>query len=350
MTVEDTLSNTDATSRLRSLGYDSDLLLQQYYEQGYIILDHILSTEPDSCLHLDNLRHCAELATRLTRDGHWSHRRVVGRAFPPFTKDNLDSWGVQHIMNPQLDMLAATPLSKTFQHFYGSPILLDIASLLIGADKDQMQMELFNLLINPSCHLFALSWHRDDVKPNVSQTEEQSRLETPTYGVQFNTALFDDNCLFVVPGTHRRLRTPLERTANNTKAPPPTLITETQASEESQFFAQDGSWQSVDPPNTFRVKLKAGQTAFYSQRILHRASYLPSVKRATLHGCFGDASEGGKGAAERARNVLQHGVEWMRDPQFGKDLPESLKPMWANLIRMDAAYANKQLGFSLDND
>jgi hypothetical protein len=119
-----------------------------------------------------------------------------------------------------------------------------------------------------------------------------------------------------------------------------------------------------------RVRLKPGQTAFYSQRILHRASYLPTAKRATLHGCYGDASSG-TGAAERARNVLQHGVEWMRDAQFGDSLPPVLKPskslaasssrsgtiltqtgstVWDNLLRMDAAYADKQLGFSLDNN
>lgn len=63
----------------------------------------------------------------------------------------------------------------------------------------------------------------------------------------------------------------------------------------------------------FRHRTIAGQTAFYSQRILHRASYLPSRKRATLHGCYGDL-QGSKDeehaaivAGERARNVLQVG-------------------------------------------
>ncbi|SPO26644.1 related to Putative nicotinamide N-methyltransferase [Ustilago trichophora] len=352
--VEATNTNVDAASRLRAQGYDSDTLLQQYRDDGFIIIDGILSSDPASSLHIDTLRQCADTATQLTRDGHWPHRRVVGNAFPPFTKDNRDSWGVQHIMNPHLDTLApsSASLSKTFQEFYASPLLLDVASLLIGAEVEDLQMELFNLLINPSSHRFALGWHRDDIRPDVSPTEEQTRLDTPTYGVQFNTALYNDDCLFIVPGTHRRLRTPAEIHANQAKAPPATLVNDDdqEATKPEQGFAQDGTWLGVDPPNTLRVQLQPGQTAFYSQRILHRASYLPSAKRATLHACFGDASQGGKGAAERARNVLQHGVEWMRDPTFGKDLPDNLKPMWANLIRMDAAYADKQLGFSLDND
>ncbi len=228
-----TASDGSAASRLRTIGYNPDKLLQQYREQGYIIIDGILSSDPASPLHLDSLRSCAELATQLTRDGHWPHRRIVGNAFPPFDKDNRDSWGVQHIMNPSLDAAVAyhsssvssfTPhsLSRTFQAFYGSQPLLDIASLLLEAESEHMQMELFNLLINPSSHRFALGWHRDDIRPDVSTQGEEVRLATPTYGVQFNTALYQDDCLFIVPGTHRRLRTEEEMRANQAKPPPAT--------------------------------------------------------------------------------------------------------------------------------
>lgn len=328
----------EAASRLRTLGYDPESLLKQYQTEGYIIIDNILSSDPSSHLSLPSLRQSAHTATQLTRDGQWPHRRVVGNAFPPFTKNNRDSWGVQHIMNPSLDSLApssSTSLSSTFQHFYGSCPLLDIASLLIGAPQEKLQMELFNLLINPCSHRFALGWRRDDVKPDVSTEQEKARLETPTYGVQFNTALYNDDCLFIVPGSHRRLRTQAEIKANQTKAPPATPITTTngEGEEEGEEFAHDAKWIGVDPPNTLRVKLKAGQTAFYSQRILHRASYVASAKRATLHGCYGDASVDGMGAEERARNVLQHGVEWMRDQSFGQRLPESLKPSKYNELR-----------------
>ncbi|CBQ73565.1 conserved hypothetical protein [Sporisorium reilianum SRZ2] len=352
--VEATTGTADAAARLRSLGYDPEALVQQYRDQGYIIVDGVLSSDPSSPLHIDSLRRSADVATQLTRDGHWPHRRVVGNAFPPFTKDNRDSWGVQHIMNPQLDTLAPSPtasLSKQFQQFYASSPLVEIASLLIGAEAHEMQMELFNLLINPASHRFALGWHRDDVRPDVTQEQEQARLETPTYGVQFNTALYDDDCLFIVPATHRRLRTAAEVSANNAKPPAATQVDASQPESEQQYdFALDGAWIGIDPPNTLRVQLKPGQMAFYSQRILHRASYLPTAKRATLHGCYGDASQGGNGPAERARNVLQHGVEWMRDPEFGRSLPATLKPMWTNLMRMDALYADKKLGYSLDND
>ena len=43
--------------------------------------------------------------------------------------------------------------------------------------------ELFNLLINPSSHDFALRWHRDDVPETAAEEEEQLALEIRHYGV-----------------------------------------------------------------------------------------------------------------------------------------------------------------------
>ncbi|KAN0065164.1 hypothetical protein ACQY0O_001661 [Thecaphora frezii] len=392
-------ASSEAAGRLRQRGYDPETMLADFGAKGYVIVDGILSSSPDSRLCLESLRSCAEESIQLTRSGHWTARRVVGNAFPPFDKDNRDSWGVQHIMNPQLDRVAErsdvgsqterrSSLSETFQEFYASSPLLDVASLLVGAPEERMQMELFNLLINPESHYFALAWHRDDIKPDVGEAEERQRLDKPTYGVQFNTALYDDDCLFIVPGSHQRLRNAEEKAANLAKAPPAVQL-DASGGDAPNVEGFDGSWK-IDPPGTLRVQLKAGQTVFYSQRILHRASYLPSRKRATLHACYGDIgddAEGDAGGAERARNILQHGVEWMRDEQFGHRLPQRLQPReswpagrygnhraeparltWKralcpassadgptlppvlnNLIRMEKKWAPKNLGFSLDN-
>ena len=63
------------------------------------------------------------------------------------------------------------------------------------------EIELFNLLVNPSHTAFALPWHRDDVRSSASTEEEQASLAKRQWGIQWNTALLDDNCLFVVPRT-----------------------------------------------------------------------------------------------------------------------------------------------------
>jgi ectoine hydroxylase-related dioxygenase (phytanoyl-CoA dioxygenase family) len=59
-----------------------------------------------------------------------------------------------------------------------------------------------------------LSWHRDDIKPTVSPSEESEALGIKHHGIQWNAALYDDACLSAVPGSHRRVRTPAEREAH----------------------------------------------------------------------------------------------------------------------------------------
>ncbi|CEH18733.1 Phytanoyl-CoA dioxygenase [Ceraceosorus bombacis] len=340
----------DALSR-----YDLEAIRAAYRRDGYVILDGIFDFE--NRLSLEELRVACHAAVERTRRGEWPHRRVVGKSFPPYDPISDDSWGVQHLLHPDLiergeGKNGADKYDSIFARLYGSSPLLDIAAALLDTQPDKMQLELFNLLINPACHAFALPWHRDDVRADVSSEEEEARLSAPTYGVQWNAALYDDECLFICPGSHARLRTEAEKRANAAKAPPATKVLESQG-------VLDARWQ-VDPPNTLQVKLKAGQTAFYSQRVLHRASYLPSQIRATLHGCYGgiraDASLDSTDRvseqlafAERARNVLQHNVEWMKEPSFGASLPPRLQPMWRNLLVMDAHAKGRQLGYSLEN-
>ncbi|KDN37256.1 hypothetical protein K437DRAFT_276610 [Tilletiaria anomala UBC 951] len=341
----------DVTPRVYS-SHDPPAALREAYERdGFVILTDIFSNSSMNAKKEDaqedlmnQLRVAAEDTVTLTRKGEWPYRRVVGKQFPPFNIDSKDYWGVQHLLHP------SCPHSDLFAEFYASSPLLDVSAILIGLDPSEegvrkMQLELFNLLINPTTHYFALSWHRDDIRPEISIDDERKALRTPTHGIQWNAALYDDDCLFVVPGTHRRIRTHEEKQANHAKAPEAKKCAEGYggAGEELDVAC------SADPPTTLRVKLKAGEAVFYSQRILHRASYLPTKQRATLHGCYGCTGEEHSAAAsERARNVLQHGVEWMRDEAFGAGLPPRLQPMWRNLINMERQNAGKSLGYSLE--
>lgn len=45
-------------------------------------------------------------------------------------------------------------------------------------------IELFNLLINPESHEFALRWHRDDVREKASEEEEVRALGLWHHGVR----------------------------------------------------------------------------------------------------------------------------------------------------------------------
>lgn len=125
-------------------------------------------------------------------------------------------------------------------------------------------------------------------------------------------ALYEDDCLFVVPASHRRVRTPEERdvTINDPK--------------------------SHNMPGQLQVNLKPGQTVFYDNNILHRAAYFSSKKRATLHASMGTI----EGGHHRAATIFQHGLDWMESPEFTNNLCDSLKKPFEN-VRQMATIANQ---------
>ena len=88
----------------------------------------------------------------------------------------------------------------------------------------------------------------------------------------------------------------------------------------------------------------AGETVFYNNNILHCASYSPSRPRATLHACIGDT----RGGSTRARNILQHGLEWMKEEEFHETLNSEGRQMLERLVRMQEEFDGKDVGYSLE--
>lgn len=97
-------------------------------------------------------------------------------------------------------------------------------------------------------------------------------------------------------------------------------------------------------PGAFQVHLKAGETVFYNNNILHCAVYEPTQVRATLHACMGDA----RGGSKRARNILQHDLTWMEEDRFEETLPKEgpLRAMRRKLIDMARTLEGKDVGYS----
>jgi len=88
----------------------------------------------------------------------------------------------------------------------------------------------------------------------------------------------------------------------------------------------------------------AGETVFYNNNILHCASYSPNRPRATLHACIGDT----RGGSTRARNILQHGLEWMKEEEFRETLNSEGRQMLERLVRMQEEFNGKDVGYSLE--
>jgi hypothetical protein len=143
-----------------------------YENQGYILLPGLIS--PADLLSLKGS--CDRVITK-TRSGEWPHRRTVGKQFPPYGDENPDSWGVQHVMHPDLG-------EPVFAEWYTSDAIIHAVQELLGCGEDKLQMELFNLLINPLSNDFALRWHRDDVREDATEDEEREALCVWRYGVR----------------------------------------------------------------------------------------------------------------------------------------------------------------------
>ncbi|KAF8135601.1 hypothetical protein EV363DRAFT_1321015 [Boletus edulis] len=164
---------------------------------------------------------------------------------------------------------------------------------------------------------------------NTTPEEERKALASWSRGVpptltplSGNSALYEDACLYLVPKSHKVPRTDEQRAHSTTLEPP------------------------RDPlamPGAIRPVLQPGETVFYNSNILHCATYDAKQRRATLHATImGDT----RGGSTRARNVLQHGLEWMQEKRFRETLDEAGQRMLNALIEMRNGVQG-EVGYSL---
>lgn len=256
--------------------------LEALERDGFVVVRSALTAE-----EIEELRSACQRVTALAREGKWPNVRTLPKQFPPWNVDEGHNpaeagiWGVQGLMHPSMlenDLFTATYFSDT---------LINPTKELLQCNDDDLVMELFNLLVRPD-HDFELRWHRDDISDKATAEEELERLAKPAWHTQWNLALYDDNSLIVVPGSHVRARTEKERTADP---------------------------YENDIPDELYVQMSPGDVVFYNNNILHRGKYNSQKERMTLHGSVGHV----KGERLRARNVLQHGLrDWIDQCDFSK--------------------------------
>ena len=106
-------------------------------------------------------------------------------------------------------------------------------------------------------------WHRDLYPPFSApvQAYAEDILENGPRYVQWNIPLYDDDVLWVMPGSHNRLNT----------------------AEENRLLAGD---ERVPFPGGVQTDLKAGDGVVYILPILHWGSRYDRTLRRTLHGGF----------------------------------------------------------------
>ena len=108
-------------------------------------------------------------------------------------------------------------------------------------------------------------WHRDFYPPHTAplQAYADDILENGPRYVQWNLPLYDDNVLWVVPGSHARLNTAEENAAMNDDARTPV-------------------------PGAVQTHLAAGDGVAYILPLLHWGSRYNAKMRRTIHGGFSE--------------------------------------------------------------
>ena len=107
---------------------DSSHLRREYDENGYVVVDNLVSS-----VELSALRDACTRVVSKTRSGDWPHRRVVGKQFPPYDSDNPDSWGVQHLLHPDLN-------EPIFARWYAGDPLINVIKTLLSCEEEHLQM------------------------------------------------------------------------------------------------------------------------------------------------------------------------------------------------------------------
>lgn len=285
-------------------------LRDQLAQNGFVCVPSALS--PDE---IESLRAACLNVAHLGRSGKWPFVRTLPKQFPPWDSNVSEGiWGVQHLLHPDL------PDKDIFTASYFAPPIIAAVTEILQCSSEDLVMELYNLLIRPDSD-FALRWHRDDVGPQVSAQEELTRLGQPILHAQWNLALYDDESLVVVPGSHKRARTEEERSADPFEN---------------------------NMPGQMSVKMNPGDIIFYNNNILHRGVYSSKAERMTLHGSMGVVGAD----PARARNVLQHGLNgWVERCDFsqiqGQVGSEKLSSLANSMrARLMALGSDQNVGFS----
>ncbi|KAI0396552.1 phytanoyl-dioxygenase family protein [Xylariaceae sp. FL0594] len=315
-------------------------------KNGFVIRRQILEAS-----ELAALQAAARRVTDRARGGNWPDVRTVGKQFPPWPKPvpgvapAEGIWGVQGLLNPALGREDADVFTASYFH----PRILEVAKALLTYEPENgdveecrdedLVLELYNMLVRPASS-FELEWHRDDVPRTATREEEEEKLglrqgqegggagmkkkkNKRYWNTQWNLALFPDESLIVVPGSHVRPRTDEERAAHPLEK---------------------------NMPGQLVVRLEPGDVVFYDNNILHRGVYDAGRERMSLHGSVGHAG----GGRFRATNVLQHGVgDWVDRCDFtclekgpgGEQARKRAEGMRARLVKLGRESGD--VGYSL---
>ncbi len=171
---------------------------------------------------------------------------------------------------------------RPFREFLALPELRACVEATLG--RDHGPSEIMGILLEPRDAAWCTNWHRDWLNvPGLDiDAFNQVRGNLRMFN-QLNGALYDDHSLWMVPGSHNRADTEAEGKAFPTVPPaPPEFPSHLSLVERELTCTQ----YVRSMPDAVQVALSAGDVAFYRSTAWHIGTYVPYVKRATLHDGF----------------------------------------------------------------
>eukprot|EP01051_Picozoa_sp_SAG22_P018139 SAG22_NODE_2969_length_2061_cov_1.966871_3_plen_430_part_00 len=140
----------------------------------------------------------------------------------------------------------------------------------------------FGVLIEPRDRPWSTNWHRDwrDNIPGIDTDMWWQNLHDPACFNQINCALYDDHCLWVVPGSHRRGDTAEEVARFPARPVPAPVLHDSQSDAERTAACID---YANSMPGAVNLRLQAGDFCIYKNTLWHMGVYSPEQTRATLH-------------------------------------------------------------------
>ena len=255
--------------------------IESFFQKGYVIRRGVLSQTDIETYRaaVDHILHKCRV-----EKAHQYLRYVDG--------EQDDIWGVNHILHPSI---RETALVESLGH----PQILDVIENLIGT---RLRYHLCTLLVSPERKPYHINWHRDSARDGEVPREQLiAKLRS---GVQLNGALYNDETLIIVPGSHLREITDTERhiLQNSPKA---------------------------DMPDQIAVQLKVGDIVFYNSSLLHKGYNRSGAIRQTLHYALVVAPPEG----QTPNPDSPTSQEWLNDPAFLKNLNPRIKPLFDNWLK-----------------
>ena len=224
----------------------------QFMEEGYLVLREVIPSK-----ELDTLRESYELMVSRQRD-IWARER--GPNEPPGGVWETSPQPRLHLgREPLVGLVDAKTASAV--EIWAHENTQGVSSELLGeADAGVTEMM---LMCSPIKDCGPAAWHRDhhpiDTAPLQGYIDDI--VETGPRYVQWNLSLYDDNVLWVLPGSHLRVNT----------------------ETENELLLAD---PKVPLPGAVQTHLNAGDGVVYILPILHWGSNYSRKMRRTIHGGF----------------------------------------------------------------